>query len=155
MPLRRKLLRLSAGELEILSMLWEQGPLTLAAAHERFPQYGRAVSYPTMQTRLNRLVDKGLATRSPERPAVYRAAVTAERVGKGHFAQLLDRIGRHLAAPLVAHLISENVLTSEEIAELRRLLDEASPAVDRPSLLETARELRPVTDKSTPSEDQQ
>lgn len=130
---RCKLIRLSAGEMEILSMLWEQGALTLAAAHECFPRYGRAVSYPTMQTRLNRLVEKGLATRSNERPAVYRAAVTAERVGKGHFAQLLERIGRHLAAPLVAHLISENVLTAEEIADLRRLLDEASRGADPPA----------------------
>ena len=125
MGARRAAIRLSTGEMEILSMLWQEGPLTLAEAHARFPNYGRPVSYPTMQTRLNRLADKGVVGRSADRPAVYRAAVTAERVGKGHFSQLLDRIGRHLAAPLVAQLISDHPLTADEIADLRRLLDEA------------------------------
>ncbi|MGQ0635867.1 MAG: BlaI/MecI/CopY family transcriptional regulator [Planctomycetaceae bacterium] len=122
MPPRRKI-RLSKGELEIMSMLWEQGPLTLAGAHQKFGRYGRAVSYPTMQTRLNRLVEKGLVARSAERPAEYRANVSAEHVGKRHFAELLDRIGRQMAMPLVVQLISEQRLTADEIAELRRLLD--------------------------------
>jgi predicted transcriptional regulator len=128
---RRGAIRLSTGEMEILSMLWEAGPLTLAAAHERFPRYGKAVSYPTMQTRLNRLVEKGIVARSGDRPAAYRAAVTAQRVGKGHFAELLDRVGRHMAAPLVAQLISETPLTAAEIAELRRLLEKAEKSAKR------------------------
>ena len=47
--------RPSAGEIAILAMLWREGPLSLAQAHQRFGQYGRPVGYPTMQTRLNRL----------------------------------------------------------------------------------------------------
>jgi Penicillinase repressor len=39
-----------------------------------------AVSYPTMQTRLNRLVEKGLVSRSEDRPARYRAAASRDQI---------------------------------------------------------------------------
>lgn len=125
-------IRLSAGELEILSLLWREGPLSLGAAHERFAQTVRDLGYPTMQTRLNRLVEKGLVTRSAARPAEYAAAVNAEQVGHGHFSELLDRIGRDKAVPLVAQLISENRLTHDEIAELQRMLKIAEQSTRKP-----------------------
>lgn len=120
-----KSLRLSAGELEIMAMLWQAGPLTLAAAHRRFGRYGRPIAYPTMQTRLNRLAVKGVVTRSKDRPASYRAAVSAEQVGATHVAHLAQTVSQDSIAPLVAHLISERPLTLDEIRELRRLLAEA------------------------------
>ena len=61
----RKMSRFSAGELEIMSMLWARGAVTLAEAHRCFSQFGRPVGYTTMQTRLNRLVEKGAVRRSP------------------------------------------------------------------------------------------
>ena len=120
-----KNLRLGEGELHIMAMLWEKGPLTLAKAHELFSNYGPAIAYPTMQTRLLRLVDKRLVARSKVRPARYKAAVSAEQVGAKHVEELADTVSRTSVAPLVAHLISERPLTSAEIDELRTLLSEA------------------------------
>jgi BlaI family transcriptional regulator, penicillinase repressor len=118
-------LRPAPGELEIMAMLWREGPLTLADAHERFAGYGRPVSYPTMQTRLNRLAAKGMVRRNSDRPAVYAAAVTAEEVGAEHFDRWLHTTRQDTVVPLVAHLISERPLTGQEIVELKRLLDTA------------------------------
>lgn len=112
-----------------MAMLWEAGPLTLAKAHELFSNYGPPIAYPTMQTRLLRLVDKGLVARSKDRPACYKAAVSAEQVGAQHVEQLADTVSRASVAPLVAHLISERPLTPEEIRELRRLLAKAERRV--------------------------
>ena len=53
---KRKILRFSSGELEILSMLWHQGPVTLSEAHACFGEFGRPVGYTTMQTRLRKTV---------------------------------------------------------------------------------------------------
>ena len=106
-------------------MLWQEGPLTHAEAHRRFGDYGRPVSFPTMQTRLNRLVAKGVLSRNTDRPALYAAAVTAEQVGATHLDHLAATVSRNSVAPLVAHLISERPLTPDEIRELRRLLAEA------------------------------
>jgi predicted transcriptional regulator len=125
MARRPKPVRLSPGELEILSMLWEQGPLTISQAHERFSRYGKAIGYPTMQTRLNRLVEKGYLSRNDRRPAEYEAVVTSEQVSAGHLGQILNAIGRQKLVPLVAHLIAERSLTRTEIADLKRLLVEA------------------------------
>ena len=103
MKKRRKTLRLAAGELELMAMLWREGPLTLAEAHQRFAGYGRPVSYPTMQTRLNRLAVKGLLCRSDDRPAVYSAAVAADEVGAEHLDHWLQTTRQETVVPLVAH----------------------------------------------------
>jgi BlaI family transcriptional regulator, penicillinase repressor len=125
MARKRKPVRLSSGELEIVSMLWEHGPLTVAEAHATFARTVRPLAYPTMQTRLNRLADKGYLRRTDRRPAQYEAAITAEQVSAGHLRQILDAIGRQKLVPLVAHLIAERSLSPAEINHLKRLLAEA------------------------------
>ncbi|MGO9113061.1 MAG: BlaI/MecI/CopY family transcriptional regulator [Thermoguttaceae bacterium] len=125
MASQKKKFRPAQGELEIMAMLWREGPLTLAEAHERFADYGRPVSYPTMQTRLNRLAAKGMVRRSSDRPACYLAAISAEEVGVEHLDRWLHTTRQETVVPLVAHLISERPLTEQEIVELKRLLDEA------------------------------
>ena len=122
MAKKKNRVQLSPGELEIMALLWSEGPRTLAQAHQSFGQYGRPIGYPTMQTRLNRLVSKDLVIRSDDRPAVYRAAVSRDQVGAGRLARLLEKVGRGIVVPMVAHLLAEGELTSEEIAELKRLL---------------------------------
>ena len=117
--------RPSSGEIAILAMLWQEGPLSLAEAHKRFGQYGRPVGYPTMQTRLNRLCAKGWVGRSDERPSLYTASVSAEEVAAGHLDQWLSMAKSAGVAPLVAHLIAESRLTPKEIQELKKLLTEA------------------------------
>ena len=121
----RAAIRVAAGEMEILGMLWAEGPLTIREAHERFAAYGRPVSYPTMQTRLNRLADKGLVARSEERPARYRAAASREQVTVGHLRELVAKISGGDVVPLVARLLSQRTLSGEQIARLTELLEQA------------------------------
>ena len=80
-------------------MLWAEGPLTIREAHEGFGAYGKPVSYPTMQTRLNRLAEKGLVSRSEDRPARYRAAVSRDQVTVGHLRELVAKISRRRRRP--------------------------------------------------------
>ncbi len=117
--------RLSSGELEVMAMLWQRGPLTLAEAHECFGRFARPVGYTTIQTRLNRLVDKRVVRRSRQRPAKYEAAVGADDVGARHIDVLLEKVSGGNVVPLVAHLISGRSLSTDEIAELKRLIAEA------------------------------
>jgi BlaI family transcriptional regulator, penicillinase repressor len=119
---KRQRLRLSAAELEIMAMLWECGPLSLAEAHEHFTAYRRAIGYTTVQTRLNRLVEKRVVERSKDRPSVYRARVAPEQIGAGYLDMLLDKVSRGNVVPLVAHLISGRSLNATEIAELKALV---------------------------------
>jgi BlaI family transcriptional regulator, penicillinase repressor len=122
MATKKKPRRLSAGELEILQMLWRDGPVTLSAAQRGL---GRAIGYTTVQTRLNRLVEKGVVTRTAERPAEYRAAVATEDVSAGHLDLLLERVSGGSIVPLVAHLMKGRRLSREETLALRKLISES------------------------------
>ena len=114
--------KLSSGEMELMSMLWEHGSLTLSEAHERL---GRPIGYTTMQTRLNRLVDKGLARRSKDRPARYEAVISADDVSANHLDDLLHRVTRGNVVPLVAHLVDDRSISRDELRELKKIIRDA------------------------------
>lgn len=113
---------LTPGEMEILGLLWEHGTLTIAEAHKAFP---RTIGYTTVQTRLNRLVDKGLVERSNERPASYAAAISRDDISAGHLDTLLERVVGGNVIPLVAYLVQDRSLSADEIDQLKELVRNA------------------------------
>jgi BlaI family penicillinase repressor len=113
--------QLSAAEMEIMDVLWEHGPVTLAEAHRALAAK-RPLGYSTVQTRLNRLVAKGVVSRTSLRPAKYEAIVPLNAVGARHIDVLLEKVRGFRVVPLVAHLIRERKLSLEEVAELKRLI---------------------------------
>lgn len=138
MSKKRKLPRLSAGEMEIVQMLWRAGPATLSEAHAALE---RAIGYTTVQTRLNRLVEKGVVSRTADRPARYQSAVKPEEVSARHIDLLLERVSDGSVVPLVAHLVRDRALSAAEVAELKELIAEAERSV-RNSHTPTKREAR-------------
>jgi BlaI family penicillinase repressor len=140
MSKRRKHPRLSAGELEIVQMLWRAGPATLSEAHAAVE---RPIGYTTVQTRLNRLVDKGVVARTAERPARYTAAVAPEEVSARHLDLLLERVSDGSIVPLVAHLVRDRTLSAGEIAELKQLIATAEHAGRTSQQHHTKREGKP------------
>ena len=118
----RKLPRLAQGEIELLEMLWRTGGATLAEVHQALE---RPVGYTTVQTRLNRLVDKKLVRRSRERPARYEAAVSRDAVIATDLGLLSSRVSEGRVVPLVAHLIQDRDLEPDEIEELKQLIRQA------------------------------
>jgi BlaI family penicillinase repressor len=121
MKKRRKVLRLAAGEIEILEMLWKEKSATISQAHESLE---RKVGYTTVQTRLNRLVGKGLVRRTGLHPARYRAAIKPEDVSSGDLDVLVQRVTGGRVVPLVAHLVKDRNLSEEEIRELKQLIED-------------------------------
>jgi predicted transcriptional regulator len=119
---KRSTTRVSAGELEMLEMLWRERSVTILEAQQAL---GLAIGYTTVQTRLNRLVAKRLAARSRQRPARYSAAVTPDDVGRGHLDLLVQRVSQGRVAPLVAHLLERQAISAEEIAKLKQLIADA------------------------------
>lgn len=133
---RVKIPRLTAGEIELLGILWQAGSVTIAEAQRLFP---RPVGYTTVQTRLNRLVKKGVALKSDDRPARYAPAITREQVSAGDLRFLLDGVTGGRVVPLVAHLVRERSLPRQEIEDLKRLIAEVE-----------ARSLRPARKRGPP-----
>ena len=113
--------RLLASELELLQALWELGAGSIIEIQRLIP---RTPSYTTVQTRLNRLVDKGFATKSELRPTKYSAAITREEVTASDLETLLEKVNHGSVVPLVAQLIQRNKLSDDEVAELKSLISE-------------------------------
>lgn len=111
--------KLSPGEMELMSELWQQGPMTIAQVHQSL---GRPIGYTTVQTRLNRLLAKGLVSKSSDRPARYTAAVTADRIGAHHLDDLVERVAGGKVVPLVAHLVQQRALSRQELEELKEIV---------------------------------
>lgn len=125
MPPRRQEHRLAAGELELLEILWRKTAATLAEAHEALP---RKIGYTTVQTRLNRLVEKGLVQRIGLHPAKYEPIIQPADVSRGDLDVLVQRVTGGQVVPLVAHLVKDRRLSPEEIRELKQLIDDAEKA---------------------------
>jgi BlaI family penicillinase repressor len=118
----------SAGEMELLSLLWQHGSMTLSQMHEAM---GQSVGYTTVQTRLNRLVDKDLATKQKigRTPTEYVAAVEASEMGASQLDTLVERVANGSVVPLVAHLLDAARLSSDELQDLKRLVKRAEQKV--------------------------
>ena len=122
MPARKKEpVKLSPGELEILELLWNSGPLTIAGAHQAFMDRGRKIGYPTVQTRLNRLAVKGILRKNGEYPAEYEAVPEPSEVS-GNYFDLLETLCGGSLAPLMIYLSGKRVLKPKEIEILREIL---------------------------------
>ena len=109
---------LSEGEMELLNLLWKLGPSTLSEVHQN---YSRPIGYTTIQTRLNRMVDKGVLSRNGEYPAQYKALVKTE-VATDTFFKKVAKMCDGSLAPLIAHLTKKRKLKPDEIAMLKELI---------------------------------
>jgi predicted transcriptional regulator len=112
------------GELEILRALWAAGPSSLSALCEALRQE-REVAATTVATMLRVMSDKGRVKRAGSgRGATWSAAVSQERTEQNMVQRMVDRVFDGAADRLVAHLVEGGALTDEQLAELRRLIDE-------------------------------
>lgn len=122
----RHLPKPTAGELNILRVLWRIGPATVRQVHDELSQEQK-VGYTTVLKLLQIMTDKGLVTRDDtERSHVYEAALVEERTQRQLVADLLDRAFGGSAQKLVVQALSVKKASREELAEIRRMLDELS-----------------------------
>ena len=115
-------LRLGAGELELMQVLWREDGVTISEAQAGLE---RQQGYTTVQTRLERLVAKGVARKSKTRPAKYHASITEDDVSRDDLNVLVQRVTRGRVVPLIAHLVNDRPLTENELDQIRQLLEQA------------------------------
>lgn len=112
------------AELEILCALWQRGPSTVRDVHERLAAKG--VRYTTTLKQLQVMTDKGLVTRDESgRSHIYRAATGEAETQSQLLEHLLESAFGGSAQQLFMRALSSKRASSAELAELRRLLDEA------------------------------
>jgi predicted transcriptional regulator len=115
-------------ELKILKVLWERGPSTVREVQEQLGPRRRA-GYTTVLKMLQIMAEKGLVLRDESgRAHIYRSR-ESRRAVLGRLAKdLLERAFDGSAQQLMLHALDRRTADPEEVAELRRLLDELARA---------------------------
>ncbi|HEX8296064.1 MAG TPA: BlaI/MecI/CopY family transcriptional regulator [Chthoniobacteraceae bacterium] len=122
---------ISQSEWSVASVVWAQERLTAAEIAEQLPKTVRW-KLKTVNTFLARLVSKGvLEVERDGRAFRYRALIPRERCVRAESDSFLRRVFAGATAPMLAHFCETADLTEEEIAELRRLLNQKTPAPPR------------------------
>ncbi len=122
---KRQLVKPTEAELAILRVLWERGPSTVRDVTEAV-QDDRGTGYTTALKLLQIMTEKGLVKRNDSaRSHVYTASVPAETTQRQLVSDLLERAFGGSAAKLVMQALSSQRATREELAEIRRLIDQS------------------------------
>ena len=123
MPARKN--ELSAAEWELMAVIWDAGgAVTVREVLEKaYPNDEKA--YTTVQTLMNILVDKGMLRRVKRGPVnQYTPAVRREKVLDASMATVADRMFRGSFGAMASFLVSSRKLSDEDIAALRRMLED-------------------------------
>jgi predicted transcriptional regulator len=111
-------------ELQILRALWEHGAATVRQIHQALSAE-KDTNYSTTVKMLSVMLDKGLVRRDETtRPLVYRPTATQQATQRRMLRDLIQKAYAGSAGSLVLQALSSKKASSEELAEIRRLLDE-------------------------------
>jgi predicted transcriptional regulator len=112
------------AELEILTVLWSRGPSTVRDVHETIVKR-RPAQYTTVLKLLQIMSEKGLVRRDEaNRAHIYEAANPREWTQRQLAGDLLTRAFNGSARSMMMGALSSRKVTRQELAELRKLLDE-------------------------------
>ncbi|MCU0714120.1 MAG: BlaI/MecI/CopY family transcriptional regulator [Pirellula sp.] len=115
---------LSKGELVIAKLLCDRSPATVREIFESLPE-DQPMDFATVQTYLRRLETKGYASSILEsKTRIYSSKSQASSIVKRTVDELLSRLFGGSKMPLVRHLIEERSITSDELQELKELVDQ-------------------------------
>jgi predicted transcriptional regulator len=110
--------------MQILSLLWTQGPLTARQVLERMPD-GKPRAYTSVLSTLQVMEKKKLVMhRSIGKMHVFRARAQRESVLRRMLAKLVNHVFGGDTSLAVQSLLQQKNLSAEELRQIRRLIDQ-------------------------------
>jgi len=109
------------SELKVMEILWSEGDTTakeLALALARQVGWSKTTTY----TVIKKCVDKGFIQRRDEN-FLCHALISKEEVQRQETTELVDKLFDGSSDTLVASLIQNNKMSSEQLSNLRKLLE--------------------------------
>lgn len=111
-------------ELQILRILWDDGPSIVRHIHDSLQQF-KQTTYSTTVKMLSVMLDKGLLKRDDDaKPHVYRPAAPQQRTQKRMLGDLIEKVYDGSSAALMMHALSSKKATPEELQQIRDLLNQ-------------------------------
>ncbi len=109
-------------ELDVMSVLWDGGPATVAEVRARLAD---DLAYTTVLTVLRTLEEKGFVGHEEEGKAYrYHPLVERQTAGESALRRMMRRLFKDSPELLLTHLVSDRKLSDEELRRMRSLLDE-------------------------------
>ena len=117
-------MKISPAEGKVLDILWERGPVDavqVVAALAESEGWGD----PTVRTLLRRLIaKKAVAKEKAHGRPLYRALVARADVAQAESEALIGRFFEGRLSPLVMQFSERGQLTEDDVAVLRRLIED-------------------------------
>lgn len=121
---KEKTPRPSELELQVLAVLWEKGPSTAREVLEVLPD-GKKRAYTTVLSVMQVMEKKGLLSHDMRGAAnVYTPQVNRRQVLGPLLRSLVRNVFGGSTPEAMMHLIQENEVGPEELAEMRKILEE-------------------------------
>ena len=118
------MISISDAESTVMEVLWQNSPLgadEVCAALAGAQDWQEA----TVKTLLNRLLNKGaIAADKDGRRYLYRPLLRREDYLGAQSSSLIDRLFAGRIAPLVSHFSAQRKLSADDVAELKKLIQE-------------------------------
>src|ERR1700761_4137086 len=112
----------TSAELDILAALWRLGPSTVREVHHAL---GKDNTYTTTLKQMQLMTEKGLLSRSERfRSHVYEAGFAKEQTQLQIAGDVLARAFDGSAASLMLGALNAKPASDNELAEIRRMLDQ-------------------------------
>lgn len=112
------------SELEILHVLWANGPSTVRQVHEKLSQ-SRDIGYTTALKLMQIMHEKGFLSREEEgRSHTYTALVSEEDTQRNLVDRFVETAFRGSASKLVMQILGQHKASREELDEIKKLLND-------------------------------
>ena len=126
-----KLPHLTNAELSVMHLLWQQDRLTARAIKEQLYPGAAKSQHGTVQRLLQSLEEKGLVTRDRSLGVhLFSPTFGREVYASRELESLTKRLTGGSLVPLVTQLMAEEKISSQEIEQLKRALDQHDDGAD-------------------------
>lgn len=110
------------SELEILQILWDEGPSTVREVHERLNER-KSSGYTTTLKFMQIMHEKGLVRRNTEaRSHIYEALVSREKTRRQMVDKMISTLFQGSSSSLVMEALGHHRASEEELRAIRAYL---------------------------------
>lgn len=116
---------LANSELAIMDLLWSNEPQTARQIREQLYSHSSKAQHGTVQRLLQRLEEKGYIVRdSSQFVHQFMAKVSRQTYAGKQLESLASKLTAGSIAPLITHLVEESKISSDDIEQIKAILDE-------------------------------
>lgn len=118
------------AELEILQVLWENGPSSVRFVNDELSER-RDVGYTTTLKLMQIMFEKGLVTRNTDaRSHIYEAAIDKDETQRTLLDNFVDNVFSGSAMNLVMSALGSHQASKEELDQIKALIERIEGAKD-------------------------